>query len=503
MNEIIIGKIRVQAVCDGVLRIERAMDGKFCNEKTLIIPDRDFTAADFTVKDGDGFKEIFAEGFTLCVPCKGNSLSGIKILNSEGKTIYRYKKLKNSGELPTADKTPEVFALSDNPRITVPEHGYSYCGDTESNGYKIDESAEDIYILLCKRDARLLRRLYVEITGRSELVRLSTLGLWDSKYYEYDEQSACRRIEDYKTRGVPLDNIVIDTDWRTAERGVGYEVNGKLFPDIKRFFDFAHSRGVNVMFNDHPEPVAGAESLLSPAEVKYREENLQKLMSLGLDIWWYDRNWSVALKAPEGGILPETWGAYAFGEITKNFYKKRDGEYYTRPDIMANANNIYHGNYCGAYGVNNKGLSGYSANPTVINDSISHRYSVQWTGDIASDYFSIVREIGNMLGGGNNCLPYVNADCGGHTGNPDKQTYVRWMQFGAFSPVFRPHCTKSVIRSREPWAYDEETFEIVNGYIKMRYRLLPVIYKQAYESWLNGTPVFAPLAFDFPADRKR
>ena len=76
-------------------------------------------------------------------------------------------------------------------------------------------------------------------------------------------------------------------------------------------------------------------------------------------------------------------------------------------------------------------------------------------------------------------------------GNPDKEQFIRWMQFGTLSPVFRPHCTNIVERYRDPWAYDTETLDIVREYNNLRYRLLPVIYKSAYASYESGAPIFS------------
>lgn len=75
----------------------------------------------------------------------------------------------------------------------------------------------------------------MELTGRNELVRLSTLGGWNSKYYAYTEEEAKQLILDYEAHNVPLDVMVIDTDWRSCEHGWGYDINTKLFPDMKRF----------------------------------------------------------------------------------------------------------------------------------------------------------------------------------------------------------------------------------------------------------------------------
>ena len=492
MQEFTIGKIRVQFLSRDVVRIERMKKGRFCDKNTFFVPDR----AQFAGFDGASVQEdeqgvhiVFGE-YALVLPAAARSLSGTR-LERAGKAVWKYKRLANSGELPAPGSTPEVFALADTPRITVPEGGYAW-RDRKNSGYKAEENVEDVYLLLCGKNAKTLRRLYVTLTGRSELVRLSTLGLWDSRYYEYDQAGAMQRILDYEAHEVPLDNIVIDTDWRAAsDRGIGYDVNTKLFPDVGQYFAFAHAHGVEVMFNDHPEPVEGAKDLLDPAEVKYREEKLQALMAQGLDTWWYDRNWHTKLISPVGGIAPETFGLYLFTDITRHYYQKKakNKRVYRRPVIMGNVNNVHNGTYTG---------SGECS----VRDSASHRYSIQWTGDIRSDEAALGQEVETLVRAGANCLPYVNADCGGHTGNPDAKTYIRWMQFGALSPVFRPHCTKSVVRTREPWAYDEKTLRIVREYIRLRYRLLPLIYSLAYESYETGVPVCRALGFEYPEDRR-
>ena len=141
----------------------------------------------------------------------------------------------------------------------------------------------------------------MELTGKPELVRLSTLGGWNSKYYAYTEEEAKQVILDYEKHNVPLDVMVIDTDWRSCENGWGYDINTNLFPNMKRFLDFAHEHGVEIMFNDHPEPVNGAH-VFKPEEIEYREKNLQSLMEKGLDIWWYDRNWTTSIISPTDKI---------------------------------------------------------------------------------------------------------------------------------------------------------------------------------------------------------
>ncbi len=480
MENITIGNIRVQLLSDDIIRIEYGKSEKFENRNTFFIPNRsDFDKSQVAYSVNENVI-CFGE-YELYIPEGAKSLNGVK-LEKNGKRVYSYKTLKNSGELPPLDKTPDVFAISDTPRIIVPDGGYSV---NRKGEYEIEENVQDIYLLLCNCDAKKLRKLYVELTGRPELVRLSTLGGWNSKYYAYTEEEAKQLILDYEKHDVPLDVMVIDTDWRSCENGWGYDINKKLFPDMKRFMDFAHSHGVEIMFNDHPEPVDGKQ-VFDPEEIAYRESNLQSLMEKGLDIWWYDRNWGTKLVSPTENVRWETFGLYLFADITEHYWQKvsNDTEICRRPVIMGNVVDVSTGSYFD------------------IKDSASHRYSIQWTGDIGSDPGVISQEVENLIKCGNNAIPYMNSDCGGHIGNPDKEGFIRWMQYGALSPVFRPHCTNCVERTREPWVFDEETLDIVREYNNLRYRLLPVIYKNAYESYENGLPIFRALGFNYPKDKR-
>lgn len=229
MEQIIYCNIRVQLLSENIVRIEYGKNGKFCDENTFFIPGRtDYTGGVAYTQE----ENVVCFGdYELYLPEKAESLKGVR-LEKNGRKVYTYRKLQNSGELPPLGKTPEVFALSDTPRIIVPEGGYS----VERKGeYAVEENVEDIYLLLCGGDAKRLRKLYTELTGRNELVRLSVLGGWNSKYYAYSEEEAKQLILDYEAHNVPLDVMVIDTDWRDCKDGWGYDINTKLFPDMKRF----------------------------------------------------------------------------------------------------------------------------------------------------------------------------------------------------------------------------------------------------------------------------
>jgi hypothetical protein len=484
MKTYVFKDVRVEVLNDHIVRFERKYDGSFCDYSTLIVPKNIKDDGEQIIVKGDIF-ELDLSGYRFKMD-GDNPILNLKVIRDGGSIVYRYERKIDSGELPKIQDTPEVFPVFDNPRLILASDGYSEASIAKGERFIAEKDVDDVYLLLASKNHKLLRKLFVALTGGSELVRLSTLGLWNSRYYAYSQDEAEKMIRSYTEHGVPLDNMVIDTDWRArSDRGIGYDVDTKLFPDMKAFFSFAHANNIEIMFNDHPEPVEGASNALDPLEMKYREEKLESILKLGLDYRWYDRNRITKLISPIDGINPETLGLYIFHDITKNYFTKvANGGSVKRPTIMGNVDDILNGTY------------------HAINSSASHRYSIQRTGDIASDLGSLEQEVKNLIKGQNNEITYINSDIGGHIGNPDKHDYIRRMQYGALSPIFRPHSTKNVTRYREPWNYDEETLDTVKKYIFLRYRLLPLLYAKDYKNCVDGEPVFKSLGYEYSHDSK-
>jgi alpha-glucosidase (family GH31 glycosyl hydrolase) len=70
------------------------------------------------------------------------------------------------------------------------------------------------------------------------------------------------------------------------------------------------------------------------------------------------------------------------------------------------------------------------------------------------------------------------------------------MQFGAFSPVARIHCSTKV--HRYPWGYDAAVEKIVGDFFRLRYRLLPMLYAAAYAAHRAGTPLMRRCDLEWP-----
>ena len=474
--------MRISILEDNILRFEYAPNGNFTNSETL------FTAKkkekNFKLDIGNGEKAYFHYEDLVVVFDYENPFRSIEVYKDDQR-VYRFKSIRNSGELPLPNKTPYIFPLMDTPRIIIPSEGYSEYGE-----FKYEKDNKDLYLLICKGDYKTLRKQYIALTGKNDMPRIKTLGLFNSRYYAYNEKTAKDMILRYKAHQIPLDNFVLDTDWRDSSNkkhhGTGYEVNTKLFPNISSFYQFAHNHNVEVLMNDHPSPLSYKLNVLSPEEIAYRKEQLTKFLILGLDSWWYDRNWIVKMKSMSKRVPVETLGRYLYHDVTKQFYQGLvlDPEVYVRPVTLSNITEIHNGDYLG------------------IKDSRSHIYPFQWSGDINSDMGAITQEVKNLKRCGNNMIAYYSSDIGGHVANPSKNEFIRWYQYGAFSPILRPHCTCSVNRFREPWVFGEKTLNIVKDYINMRYRLLNVIYTNAYKHYSEGLGIFRPVYLNYPTDKK-
>ncbi|MFR9651630.1 MAG: TIM-barrel domain-containing protein [Rikenellaceae bacterium] len=136
--------------------------------------------------------------------------------------------------------------------------------------------------------------------------------------------------------------------------------------------------------------------------------------------------------------------------------------------------------------------------------------TVAWSGDIATTFEALKRQIPTGLNYCMTALPYWNSDIGGYFGgDPTDEAYrelfVRWFQYGAFTPFFRAHGRRSPTENRdtpnEMWSYGAKSQKILTEYIELRYRLLPYIYTLSHRVTSQGYTMMRALAFDFIEDR--
>ena len=127
------------------------------------------------------------------------------------------------------------------------------------------------------------------------------------------------------------------------------------------------------------------------------------------------------------------------------------------------------------------------------------KFSAEWTGDnFASDEHMLLgQRLLNSMGVSG--IPYVGMDVGGFMGEPTTELYVRWMNLGIYSPLFRNHTTIDS-RSHEPWLFGEANTRFIRGLLEQRYKLLPYLYSSFYQAHVSGMPVNRMLPIEYTHD---
>ncbi len=125
------------------------------------------------------------------------------------------------------------------------------------------------------------------------------------------------------------------------------------------------------------------------------------------------------------------------------------------------------------------------------------RYGFTWTGDNASTWNQLRLGTQMLLNLGLSGISFVGDDIGGFGGSAPPDLLTRWLEVGAFNPMYRDHSTIGSL-PQEVWAHGPEQEAIRRRYIETRYRLLPYIYTLADEASRNGLPLVRPLFLEFP-----
>ena len=116
------------------------------------------------------------------------------------------------------------------------------------------------------------------------------------------------------------------------------------------------------------------------------------------------------------------------------------------------------------------------------------RHAAQWGGDPNCTYPALASTLRGGLSMGMCGHAFWSHDMGGFHRQPTADLYVRWAQFGLFSPMSRWHG----MTTRLPWEYGEPRRSIsCVSYVSLRYRLLAV-HLHVRGDRRGGRPAVAP-----------
>ena len=424
------------------------------------------------------------------------------------------------------DGTPRT-----NPGVLY-QDGWSLLDDTTSAVYDPTTEAvsqraahpgstvQDGYVFAYGQDyAQGLQDLST-LTGPSLLLPRWAYGLWYSEYYDRTQSA----LEDtivpaFRTAGVPLDVLAVDTDFKSPNRWNGWEIDPSRFPDPAGFFDWAHSQGLHTTMNIHPSILASdpqfaaaqatAKGKLKPGSCGGGGKDCyvfdfgdpdqltaylglhRQIDQLGNDLWWMDWCCDASVSSLQG-VTGDAWINQKYADETAS----RTGRGFA---------------FSRAFGSLEDG--GYSTPVAVPTGPwADKRTTLHFTGDTTSDWQTLRMEVGYTGGeGAATGMSNVSHDIGGHTGGLQQpgsepgstqlpgDLYARWVQLGTFQPVDRLHSNHS---DRLPWQYGAAADASATAFLNLRENLVPYTYALAQQATATGTPIVRPLYLAYPGQQE-
>lgn len=127
----------------------------------------------------------------------------------------------------------------------------------------------------------------------------------------------------------------------------------------------------------------------------------------------------------------------------------------------------------------------------------AQHYCTHFGGDQKTTFEGLNQAYYGMLSASASGLVNWGSDIGGLGGFPSDETYIRWLQMSAFSPLMRAHAAH---KPHNPWNYNDPATEVFKTLYWWRENMLPYIYHLAIEAHKTGAPLVRPMPFVYPDD---
>ena len=510
------GKARFTVLTPEMIRIQYSDRSLFEDRATFAIVNRRLPVPAFTAVEKDGYLEIKTSALTLKYKI-GGVIDGrhpsAEVLNISmqlnGRPVLWYPGKDDAMNLKGTTRTLDG-QIGDNKRQELENGLLSRAGwsiidesplarrgdgsttfafDKQVDGIDwvaepVDKQAIDWYFLGYGHQYKKALGDFIKVAGRQPMPPLYVLGYWYSKYQRYTSDEFMEIVNDVKRFNIPMDVMIFDMDWHT-QGWTGWTWDRTAIPDPEGLIDWMHQHGLKVSLNLHPaDGVDDDEDFFNDlredmgldkqtkrvpwnlSDGRFYHNMFKHIIRArerqGVDFWWLDWQQNLTSKYVDG--LGETfWCNHVFYN-----------------DMRLNRPNhrplIFH-----RWG----GLG-------------SHRYPIGFSGDSFTTYGTLAWQPYFTATASNVGFGYWGHDLGGHqqTGGNDPEIYLRWMQFGVFTPIFRTHATNWEGIERRIWKYSN--FPSLLETVKLRYALMPYIYTAARQAYDTGVSLCRPLYYEWP-----
>ena len=348
---------------------------------------------------------------------------------------------------------------------------------------------------------------YTDLTGKQPLLPRWALGNFSSRFGYHSQEEVENTIKKFEENKIPVDAIILDLYWfgKTIKGTMGnLDWDKDNFANPVKMISDLNNKGVKTILITEP--------FILTTSSKWQETVDKKVLVTdknGKPATWdfYFGNTSVVdIFKPEG----KDW----FWNVYKKMINQGVGGMWGdlgEPEVFPSkvitaggkadeVHNIYGHNWAKLI------ADGYKKDfpaqrPFILmraGYSGSQRFGmIPWSGDVSRSWGGLQSQMELSLQMGMQGLGYMHSDLGGFAGDYfDNELYLRWLQYGVFNPIFRPHAQEEV--ASEVARKDIITMSKAKKSVELRYQLMPYNYTLSFENNQKGAPLMRPLFFEEP-----
>jgi len=369
-----------------------------------------------------------------------------------------------------------------------------------------------------------------DLTGQAPMMPLWTFGYWQSKERYKSQNELVGVVKNYRDLGVPLDGIIQDWQyWGNNYLWNAMEFLNPEFPNPKKMVDDIHKMNAHLIIS--------IWNSFGPQTKQFREMQPKGMLlnfgtwpQSGLETWPPNREYPSGVQ-PYDPYNPEArdiyWkylqkGLFSVGidgwwmdssEPDHLDFKPSDFDLKTYLGSFRKVRNAFPLMTVGGVAEHQRAVSSEKRVFILTRSAFAgqQRYGANtWSGDVNSSWLSLRNQIPAGLNFCLSAIPYWNTDIGGFFAsaynkgwregakNPSfQELYVRWLQFGAFTPMMRSHGTDIPREIYNFGKKGEPIFDAINTSIHLRYSLLPYIYSTAWTVTNSQSTMMRALVMDF------
>ena len=373
------------------------------------------------------------------------------------------------------------------------------------------------------------------LSGKVPMFPLWTYGFWQCKERYKSASELLSVVDKYRELQVPLDGIIQDWQyWGSNYLWNAMDFLTEEYANGERMIEQVHQKNAHFMISiwasfgpktkayrqldekgllfdfqtwpqsgltfwpprmDYPSGVRVYDAF-SPEARDIYWQNLKNLFDKGTDAWWMDSTDPDFFNAKESDYDHKagngTWrslrNAFPLETVRGVYQAQRKESEQKRVFIMTRS-----------------AFAGQQ-----------HYGSGLWSGDVASSWDMLRKQVPAGLSYSLTGCPNFNTDIGGFfcgsyntkgggsapRNQQYQELYVRWMQYGLFCPVFRSHGADA---PREIWQFGkkgEPIYDAIESTIRLRYRFIPYLYSMAWQVTKADESYLRPLFSDFAQDHR-